>query len=975
MKNRLLCIALTLALAGCGSGSSTTPQADATRLLSQVVVVNGVSTVIYPGNRSDYTVASNGSGGFTVTDLVGNGGTVTVAASQRVQFADLNLAFDTVGIPGKAYRIYRAVFNRDPDIEGLGFWIDAMDKGYGLNAVAAYFMQSLEFKSSYGLNPSNTIFVTSLYANVLHRPLDQAGFDFWVANLNNHKTDQAEVLAKFSESPENIAQVAQAIATGISYTPVSRVPANTVPGAPGAVVATAANGAATISFEAPSTTGGVPISAYTVRCSANGASVSVSAAASPVLVTGLNNDTAYTCTVTATNDVGTGASDRAVVVTPQAPPPDSAPGAPTLRSVVAAYHSAVVNFTAPTSNGGQPITLYTASCSSGVSVSSSSASKSPITVTGLSNGTQYSCSVTASSAVGVGAPSDSASVTPIDVPPQPGTGSAPSVPLIGTSFGSDSIGIIAFAVPESDGGSPISGYTAVCAAGAFSTSNAGFASPIIVTQLTNGVHYTCKVYASNGYGTSGASSTVTVTPVPPAAGSTVPGAPTIGAATGGESSASIAFGAPASSGGDPIFMYTALCSAGGVSISASASTSPILLTGMNNGTLYSCSVSAVNGVGMGASSGSVTVSPGSLGEASVPGTPTIGAGSAGIGSATVAFTAPASNGGSAVTGYTASCVGAGYTFSATGSASPITVRSLTNGTTYACSVKATNLVGSGLASAAVNVTPSASAGTLTGSVLCPYSASTFNAALGLTSEVSINCTGTSRTITGNGVPDHTTGTFPNAGNPNTIGIATVNFTNTLNPALVSSSGTAVAHTLGYANNSVKFDPSTAESYQNAGVWKIEALNQTYFAFGVDSSNAHVQPGGAYHYHGMPVEYMNKLGKGTAMTLVGFAVDGFPIYARYGYSTATDAGSAIKVMSSSYRLKSTPAAGRPSTATVPMGTFTQDYEYVAGLGDLDQCNGRTGVTPEFPAGIYHYYITDSYPYIQRCVKGTAASTGP
>ena len=61
-------------------------------------------------------------------------------------------------------------------------------------------------------------------------------------------------------------------------------------------------------------------------------------------------------------------------------------------------------------------------------------------------------------------------------------------------------------------------------------------------------------------------------------------------------------------------------------------------------------------------------------------------------------------------------------------------------------------------------------------------------------------------------------------------------------------------------------------------------------------------------------------------------------------------------------------------TVPT-TTTQDYEYVAGSGDLDECNGRFGVTPEFPNGIYHYYITDAFPYIQRCVKGTAASTGP
>jgi hypothetical protein len=59
----------------------------------------------------------------------------------------------------------------------------------------------------------------------------------------------------------------------------------------------------------------------------------------------------------------------------------------------------------------------------------------------------------------------------------------------------------------------------------------------------------------------------------------------------------------------------------------------------------------------------------------------------------------------------------------------------------------------------------------------------------------------------------------------------------------------------------------------------------------------------------------------------------------------------------------------------MGAFTQDYEYSAGSGDLDECNGRVGVTPEFPCGTYHYYITDTYPYIQRCVKGTPMGGGP
>ena len=135
--------------------------------------------------------------------------------------------------------------------------------------------------------------------------------------------------------------------------------------------------------------------------------------------------------------------------------------------------------------------------------------------------------------------------------------------------------------------------------------------------------------------------------------------------------------------------------------------------------------------------------------------------------------------------------------------------------------------------------------------------------------------------------------------------------------------------------------------------RIEALGGA-FTFGTDENNAHVQPNGQYHYHGMPEGEIARLGKGTGLTLVAWARDGFPIYARYGYIDANNASSGTRVMRGSWQKKATPDTGRPSTTIFPMGTFTQDYEYVAGSGDLDQCNGRTGVTPEFPNGIYHYY---------------------
>eukprot|EP01042_Synura_sphagnicola_P029987 gene29987-38645_t len=92
-----------------------------------------------------------------------------------------------------------------------------------------------------------------------------------------------------------------------------------------------------------------------------------------------------------------------------------------------------------------------------------------------------------------------------------------------------------------------------------------------------------------------------------------------------------------------------------------------------------------------------------------------------------------------------------------------------------------------------------------------------------------------------------------------------------------------------------------------------------------------------------------------MVLVGWAADGYPVYARYCYSSASDATSALKVCTGSYKLVSTPASGRPSTSWAPLGWFTQDWTYSSGSGDLDDCNGRTGVTPEFPNGIYYYML--------------------
>jgi arylsulfatase B len=112
-------------------------------------------------------------------------------------------------------------------------------------------------------------------------------------------------------------------------------------------------------------------------------------------------------------------------------------------------------------------------------------------------------------------------------------------------------------------------------------------------------------------------------------------------------------------------------------------------------------VSACGGGG-GSSGGGVTVPIVTI---QVPGAPTIGAATAGNGSASVAFIAPASNGGAAITGYTLTCTAGTTSPSVTGTASPLALTNLVNGTSYNCSVTASNSAGTSPASATVAVTP------------------------------------------------------------------------------------------------------------------------------------------------------------------------------------------------------------------------------------------------------------------------------
>jgi hypothetical protein len=186
----------------------------------QLVGGAGIDTAVYHGARALYSITKSGAG-WSVVDNSGVDGSDQLTSIERLRFSDVTLALDVNGDAGQAYRIYQAAFGRAPDQAGLGFWIKFMDAGMSLTEVAAGFMASSEFKGIYGANPSHADFVNKLYLNVLHRPGDAAGVQFWLTALDNPEISPASVLAAFAESNENQVALIGVIGNGFSYLPYS----------------------------------------------------------------------------------------------------------------------------------------------------------------------------------------------------------------------------------------------------------------------------------------------------------------------------------------------------------------------------------------------------------------------------------------------------------------------------------------------------------------------------------------------------------------------------------------------------------------------------------------------------------------------------------------------------------------------------------------------------------------------------------
>lgn len=268
---------------------------------------------------------------------------------------------------------------------------------------------------------------------------------------------------------------------------------------------------------------------------------------------------------------------------------------------------------------------------------------------------------------------------------------APGSPTITQITPGDRALTVAFTPPLSDGGSPISQYSASCRGGILDNpSNTAAASPIVVTGLTNGREYSCSVTARNAVGESASSLAVAATPY------TTPPAPTLGGVTVGDGFIEVALTAPDEDGGNKILDYELACTTEGDSKTVSAASSPLKLSGLRNGSAYACTVRARNAAGKGAAANLPTSTP-----RTIPSAPTVSGVTADVGSLVVAFTAPSSDGGAVITRYTARCIYNGISRFNQAAVSPIVVDGLPNGVAASCAVSATNVAGESAYSAAV----------------------------------------------------------------------------------------------------------------------------------------------------------------------------------------------------------------------------------------------------------------------------------
>jgi Fibronectin type III domain len=479
---------------------------------------------------------------------------------------------------------------------------------------------------------------------------------------------------------------------------------------PTGVTAAPGDSSATVKFTPPAVDN-ASITSYTVTANPGGQTC-VSTTSFPCTVTGLTNGTAYTFTATATNPYGTSiASTPSAAVTPQ-----PVPGAPTGASAVAGNASALVSWTAPAPNG-DPVTSYKATSLPGGKTCTAHAPTTSCTVTGLPNGRSFTFSVTATNLIGTGpASSATAPVTPM-APTVPGAPSGVTATLDTSNPNNYAWYTIGFTQGASGGSTITNNNVTVTdltnshvlgpitsAAGSpieipYANTADGTSTGAVVASPGDTLQF--AVTATNAVGTSAPTTVTTVLP------DWTPLAPTGVSASPGDTTAAVSWTAPFSPPNAPAIASYLVTDGSGDTCTATAPTTTCTVTGLTDGTAYSFTVAAISATGVtGAASAPVSVTP-----VTVPGVPTGVSATAttisGTPGADVNYTAPASDGGSPITGYTVVVVDqtTSTTTDVAGSSSFAAVTGLTATDSYTFSVYATNGVGNSAASTPIQAVP------------------------------------------------------------------------------------------------------------------------------------------------------------------------------------------------------------------------------------------------------------------------------
>ncbi len=494
--------------------------------------------------------------------------------------------------------------------------------------------------------------------------------------------------------------------------PLSNVAGPLVPmttaSAPLNLVGTFGDTKVTLAWQTPASNGGGAISDYLIqyreaRVGTPWTTVPHTAStATSIVVTGLANGTPYFFRVAAVNPVGFGATAVTTPITPM-----TIPGAPAIVSATPGNASVALVWRAPGNDGGGAISNYIIEYKvDGPSITWTrfprvASNATTANVTGLANGTNYLFRVTAVNAAGIGPASNTSDpVMPVTVP---------TVPFAVVAIGGDKQARLTWNAPASNGGLPILDYVLEYrAAGAATwTTFADGVSPLTsgtVTGLTNGVTYTFRVTAKNGFGSSAASAETS-----PVVVMGLPGVPSAPVATAGvRAEVHLGWTAPTETGGvaltDYRIEYRKTTDVAWTSHPHTASPAAgIVINGLSTGSTYVFRVSAVNPLGVGAASAisnAVTV-------IAAPTQPTNVVARAGDKVVNLSWTAPATSNGSAIVDYvieyrkSTDAAWIVYADSVTAATTAV-VANLLNGTTYAFRVTAKN--GAGLSAPSVEST-------------------------------------------------------------------------------------------------------------------------------------------------------------------------------------------------------------------------------------------------------------------------------